>query len=459
MKMESEKSPPSPSIFTKPIFLLFGVGALLTYNAFLTELNFFDHFLKDLSPGKTIPFLNFALNITFQFIILWKKNLFKLKIQLIIGLVCSIVFLILIPIIVANLKKNSIENILITSFLILIMGFVNALLTSGFYSLASFFPLENLVSLNSGMAIAGILMNIIKYIVLITINPGDDEDDIILCALIFFSISGFILLVCLILLIYEFNTDYYKYYLRTVNNNDTRIKNTKELLCSEKENKNKINENNEQNNIEENKKESTNNVAELNAQLVEIEEDDIEPSSESIQEKKEKSFMEIFKILKDVDLLGMYTYIVTASVYPNAVISQSLYGLEDDYNINTILIIINTCDTIGRYLVIKVKASRKLLYSVVLSRTILLFTILLCYSFQQKDKNINFTGTFLLINIIALAISNGISTSLCFGMAPTLVDDEYKGQAGASVSFFATLGTCTGTILAFLTAEIMKKLD
>ena len=190
-----------------------------------------------------------------------------------------------------------------------------------------------------------------------------------------------------------------------------------------------------------------------------MQEDDIEPSSESIQEKKEKTFMEIFKILKDVDLLGMYNYIVTASVYPNAVISQSLYGLEDDYNINTILIIINTCDTIGRYLVIKVKASRKLLYSVVLSRTILLFTILLCYSFQQNDKNINFTGTFLLINIIALSISNGISTSLCFGMAPTLVDDEYKGQAGASVSFFATLGTCTGTILAFLTAEIMKKLD
>jgi hypothetical protein len=71
--MESGNPAPSPTKLTKPIFLLFGIGALLAYNAFLTELPFFDYFLKDLSPAKTIPFLNFVLNITFQFLILWKK--------------------------------------------------------------------------------------------------------------------------------------------------------------------------------------------------------------------------------------------------------------------------------------------------------------------------------------------------------------------------------------------------
>ena len=426
--MESEIAPPNPSIFTKPIFLLFGIGALLAYNAFLTELPFFDHFLPDLAPGKTIPFLNFALNITFQFLILWKKNLFKLKIQLIMGLILSIIFLILIPIVVTSFDKNSKPNIIITSFLILIMGFVNALLTSGFYSLASFFPLENVVSLNTGMAIAGILMNVIQYIVLLFVNTGDKEKDIMISALVFFSISGFILLVCLIILLFQFKTKYYNYYLRT-------LYSKKDVSIIEGNSNGEtefhlISENNENQEIQ--------------------------------GQKKELSFMEMFLVLKDIDLLGMYIYIVTASLYPNAIIRQQLYNINEKYNINTILIIINTCDTIGRYLVVKVKPSKKLTAIVILSRTIFIITIILSYYFQQNDTNnnkIGWTSTFFLINIIILAISNGVGTSLCFGIAPTLVNDEYKGQAGASVSFFATMGTFIGTILAFLTSYIMGLME
>ena len=425
--MESEKaetSSPKPTIFTKPIFLLFGVGALLAYNALLTELPFFIHFLEDLSPAKTIPFLNFALNITFQFLILWKKNLFKLKFQLILGLICSIIILVLIPVVVTKLEKNSIPNMVVTSILILIMGFINALLTSGFYSLASFFPLECVVSLNSGMAIAGILMNLIQYAVLAAVK-GDDDKYFIICALIFFSISGFILLVCLIILLFEFKTDYYRYYLRTL------------YTAIEEENNIKI-------------------MPETNAnnELLKVE-SDIKP------EIKELTFMEMFHILKYVDLLGMFIYIVTASLYPNAFISQQLYNINEKYNVNTILIIINTCDTIGRYLVSIIKPSIKIASIVILSRSVLIISVLLNYYLQKKENpaSIELTGSLLLFNIIALAISNGVGTSLCFGIAPTLVEDEYKGQAGASISFFATLGTFTGTILAFLTSYIMSLLE
>lgn len=423
--MKSPENEPKSTIFTKPIFLLFGIGALLAYNAFLTELPFFNQFLSDISPSKTIPFLNFALNITFQFLILWKKNLFNLKIQLILGLILSILFLIIIPIVVIKSGTNSLLNKIITSILVLIMGFVNALLTSGFYSLASFFPLENVVSLNTGMAIAGILMNVIQYIVLIFVDTGDEEKDIIICALIFFSVSGFILLVCLILLLFQFKTDYYKYYLRTLYSDSNILDKKDEGMKTE------------------------------NLKLEEEE----DPDSELENKKKELTFMQMFNILKYIDFLGMYIYIVTASLYPNAVVIQKLYNISSKYNINTILIIINTCDTIGRYLVMKVKPSKKLASIVILSRTILIFTIILNYFFQQRDFSIGFTGTFFLINIIVLAISNGVGTSLCFGIAPTLVADEYKGQAGASVSFFATLGTFTGTILAFLTSYIMGLME
>lgn len=124
--------------------------------------------------------------------------------------------------------------------------------------------------------------------------------------------------------------------------------------------------------------------------------------------------------------------------------------------INTILIIINTYDTIGRYLVVKVIPTKKLIYIVILARTLLLLTYLLNYDFQSRINNLIFISIFCLFNIITLAISNEVGTSLCFWIAPTLVDDEYKGQDGACVSSFSTLGTFTGKILAFLTGYIMS---
>lgn len=416
--MNSENPPPTSNI-TKAIFLLFGIGALLAYNAFLTELSFFKEFLEDLSPSKTIPFLNFTLNITFQFLIIWKKDLFNLKKQLIIGLICSILFLILIPLIVVTLEKNSLENMITTSILILIMGFINALLTSGFYALASFFPTEIVVSLNTGMAIAGILMNFIQYMVLIFVNTGNKEKDIKICALTFFSISGLILLLCLIILLFQFKTEYFKFYLKSLEKNGNE-NNTGKITDSVK-------------------------TEEANSELI--------PNKN--KEENELTFMEMFKILKDVDLLGMYIYIITASLYPSLIISLKLFEMEEAYMMNTILIIVNTCDTIGRYMVVRVTPTKRLTYIVVLSRTILLATCFLNYYLQQRE-NITYTSFFVIFNVIALAISNGVGTSLCFGIAPILVDEKYKGQAGASVSFFSTLGTFTGTILAFLTTFIMS---
>ena len=410
------KNEPQTTFGKKMIFLLFGIGALLTYNAFLTELPFFNKYLKDFVPGKTIPFLNFALNITFQFLIILKKDLFELKKQLFIGLISSIILLILIPIMVTSLPINSIQNMIVTSILILIMGFINALLTSGFYALASFFPAEIIVSLNTGMAVAGILMNVIQYIVLISI----DNEKIDIIALTFFIISGLILLLCLIILIFQFKTEYFKFYLKSLE---------------------KINhENNEENLI--------------------LETSGSEKDKDSTtKQTTEIGFMEMFKILKDIDLLGMYIYIVTASLYPNLIISLQLFNLDDSYNVNTILLLINICDTVGRYMVVKVNPTKKLTSIVILSRTIIIATCLFNYYLQKNNFKINWTSIFVLFNIITLAISNGVGTSLCFRIAPTLVEEEYKGQAGASISFFATFGTFVGTILAFLTDYIKDLLS
>jgi hypothetical protein len=67
------------------------------------------------------------------------------------------------------------------------------------------------------MAIVGVLMNLIHYIVLIFVNTEDKEKDIMIWVLIFFIIPGFILLLCLIIfLLCQFKTEYFKFYLNVL---------------------------------------------------------------------------------------------------------------------------------------------------------------------------------------------------------------------------------------------------
>ena len=55
-------------------------------------------------------------------------------------------------------------------------------------------------------------------------------------------------------------------------------------------------------------------------------------------------------------------------------------------------------------------------------------------------------------------ISNGFATSLCIGLAPTLLNDEIKGKAGASVSFALSVGSAIGSCIAFGVEKIMKNI-
>ena len=112
-------------------------------------------------------------------------------------------------------------------------------------------------------------------------------------------------MICLILLLLNYNSSYFQYYLANARNNK--------------------------------KDEAT-------AGLIEGE---VNPPTEDgiiESEKKELSFKDLFIRLWDLDLLIMYIYIITFALFPNASINQNLFGLKDnneDYNSNTIILIYN----------------------------------------------------------------------------------------------------------------------
>lgn len=408
-------------------FGLFGIASLLAWNAVIAEIPFFSHYLDNLNPSVSFPLLNKLFNIPLQFILLIKKNLYPLKSQLIFSIVVSIICLILLPFFVFSFEKESTISSIITIILILIMGLINALIQSGFLALTSYFPLDKIVFYSTGQGISGIIMSLLVLFVLFYVNTGDTDNDFKYGALIFFGISVLILIVVLCALLYLFNSDYGKEYLPS----SAYIKRELNTYDSETHIDNP--------NFDEN-------------QTIKInrEKDKVKTIG------KKYWFFELLNSLRDALFLIWYNFFITFSVYPSVYIGQSLFD-TGKYKTNIIILIFCFCNTLGRYIMKFFNPSKKLGYIIILGRSILVFLLIFnhyCNLVLEVDTNI--TSIFLIINLVLLSGSNGFDSSLCFGLAPTLVSREYKGKAGNAVSLFQVIGGVCGSSLAFLTQKIIN---
>ena len=431
--MENDSGAPQSRIFHKVILAFFGMASLLGWNALLTKIDFFDYFLSDINPSRSFAFFNYALCITFQFLLLYKKDLFGRNFQLLVGILGSIAFLVFIPLCTMYLGQNEMKNKVITCGLIVLMGFTNALICSGFFGYASHFPLEMIVSFTTGQGISGIGLNILEYIVLGSVKIDDLEKQHIVRAWIFFGIAIFILILCLILLLYSFSDSYCKYYLNKSNNTNIDSNQSETKLMS---------------NMDINSNTSNQNEEGINAAQVET------LNSEQKELKLEPSFMYVFKKVWDLDVLACYAYIITFSIFPNACVGQKIFDIGQ-YNSVTVIAIYNAFDTLGRLLVNKLTPTKRLNLIIGLGRTILIVTIIINYYIQEKHDVIGFTSIFLIINDAILGITNGIAGTLSFGLASKISEDEIKGQVGSSISFFSILGIFLGSCLAFGTGGII----
>lgn len=422
----------------KVMFLFFGIAALLGWNALLTQMDYFDYFLEDMNPTKTFPFLNFILNISFQFLLLWKKDLIPLNIELIVGIIGSIVMLVLIPLSASLLGINEKINMTITGGLVVIMGFVNALASGGFFSYAGHFPLEMIVIFTVGQGFSAIIMNILQYIVLVAVNIDDYEKQLIIRGWIFFSIAIIILIICLILFLLSYKDEYCIYYLNKAGNTFLSKKDKESKVISLLSDEERISDAKE----DEIKKDQIQNIDE----------------EEMIEERFTPKFSYIFKKIWDLDLLACYGYVLTFSLFPYASASQKIFDIKE-YNFVTIITIYNVFDTFGRYIVKIMSPNKKVNMIIVLGRSILLFTIIFnCYCQVNYDINIAYTSIILIINTAILGVTNGIGATLTFGLASNSVEDEIKKQTGGSIGFFSILGIFLGSCAAFGTGAIIDSI-
>ncbi len=430
MENTKEKEAPEGGFKMEVCFVIFGVGSLLAWNAILSDISFFINYQGDYDPSTSFSFCNFALNIVFQLIMIWKKQLLSYKVQLTIGIIASIISLLALPFVVISFEKNSLTGFILTAAIILFQGLVNAFCSSGFFGLASFFPKEMIISLSTGQGVSGILMNIIGYIVIAAVNTGNKDDDEQLGAIIYFSISGLILLITLVTLLFAFRTDYFRYYLGKTKDFN-KIDSTIESL--------------------DNQGITTRSTAGQNNDDVLIEKNEPE-------KKEEITFKQLFKKLYEIDLLSCYIYIITFALFPSVSISQRLFK-TGRYRAITIITIYNIGDTIGRSISSGFKFTKLLALIVIVGRSILVPTLILNFYFDMKlGMDENLSSILLIVNVVLLSVTNGIATTICLGLAPTMVPDSMKGRAGSSISFFNILGIFLGTVVAFGTKFIINEI-
>ena len=411
-------------------FIIFGVGSLLAWNAILSDISFFINYLGKYDPSTSFAFCNFALNIVFQLIMIWKKQLLSYKVELIIGLIASIISLIALPLVVTAFEKDSIGGFILTAGIILFQGLVNAFCSSGFFGLSSFFPREMIISLSTGQGISGILMNVIGYIVIASVNTGNKDDDEKIGAIIYFSISGLILLITLIVLLFAFKTEYFSHYLsktKDFNKLDATIEGM------------------------DNQGITTRSTGGQNN-------DDVLIGEKEPEVKEEITFKQLFKKLYEIDLLSCFIYIITFALFPSVSISQRLFK-TGRYRTITIVTIYNIGDTIGRSISSGFKFTKLLAYIIIVGRSILVPTLILNFYFDMKlGMNPTVSSILLIINEVLLSVTNGMATTICLGLAPSMVPNSMKGRAGSSISFFNILGIFLGTVVAFGTKYIIDQI-
>ena len=429
---DENTSIPKGGLKMEIIFIFFGIGSLLAWNAILSDISFFMNFQGKYDPSTSFSFCNFALNIAFQLFMICKKQILSYKIQLIIGLIASILSLIALPLVVVSFEKNSLTGFILSAGIILVQGLINAFCMSGFFGLASFFPREMIISLSTGQGISGILMNIIGYIVLLSVNTGDSDYDAKLGAIIYFSISGFILLLTLLTLFIGFKTEYFRYYLGKTKDFENKIDQI-------------------ENEIEKQPIAKASVTSQNNEEL-------IEKNNEQEEKKEEITFSQLFKRLYEIDLLSCFIYVITFSLFPSVSISQRLFK-TGKYRAITIITIYNVGDTIGRAIMSKINFKKCLAYIIICGRSILVLALILNFYFDMKmGMDPNLSSILLIVYVSILAITNGMGTTICLGLAPTMVPDSMKGRAGSSVSFFNILGIFLGTVIAFMTKYIINQI-
>ena len=303
-------------------FLFLGLGSLLSWNTILSQLDFFIFYQKGYNPEIIFPNINFLINLLIQFLLLSTKKLFSYKTMFYSSLLIFAFILLFFPYITIYFPSEI--SFKISCFFILLNGLANALISNSMFGLVSFFPVENVIAVGAGQGISGILMTLIRYVILLTLDP---QKSINLSSYIFFGISSVIILIVIRKIMQLYKNEYFLNILKKIG----EIKSDDKLI--------------DNNNSEEELKEINTN-------------ENVEENDE--KENKHGMLYLIIKIF-DINFLVILCFIITIGLFPSVCIKPNLFGMSIGWKINTIIFLFNLFYTFVRKLLCYVKILTNLL--------------------------------------------------------------------------------------------------
>ena len=315
----------------------------------------------------------------------------------------------------------------ISCIFILLNGLANAVISNSMFGLVSFFPIENVIAAGAGQGISGILMTLIRYVILLTLDP---QKSINLSSYIFFGISSIIILIVIRNIMHLYKNEYFL----------SVLKNIGEIKSDD------INDNLIENKTEE-------ELKEINAN------ENIEKNNDESENKHGMLYL-IIKIF-DINLLVILCFVITIGLFPSVSIRPNLFGMSIGWKINTIIFLFNLFDTFGRKLLACVKKpSKLLLYIVSILRLAFFFTFpgLIYLEKYNIINNPNIIGILSVINVSLMALTSGFVLNLSLSLAPEQVENNLKAKAGSCISLCLSIGLFCGSFTENFLNKIIKKL-
>ena len=196
----------------------------MSANCILVQMDFFMYYQKDYSPEFTYSIFTMFVHLIFQYYFLFfGKQLGSYKFLLFLSIIVTIIKLFLIPIIVVFIP--GFFGFLIMVLIMILIGITGTLLQSSVYGMVSILPSKYIVIMMAGQGFAGIILNIIKYIILFCFDSTEGKSpeeaqsiffgEIYLfysCASFFLIVTMFLVLVCDINKIVYMNILIYYYF-------------------------------------------------------------------------------------------------------------------------------------------------------------------------------------------------------------------------------------------------------
>lgn len=308
---------------------------------------------------------------------------------------------------------------------VFINGFFNAICFYSCLGICGKFDVKYIVNFSVGQALAGIVTNILTYVCTLSLNKNEKVS-----IFLNFGITALILIIALILFIKTTKTEYYQSIMLKSLTDKLEVMPIPD--------------------------------SEADSEKLGMEEGPDQQLIESDSEASVSKGRAFFNLLQEIlvtVIMAVYCYIITFTVYPNGAQTPQFFNFSNErwksVKFNTVATIYNIFDTVGRKITDFVPLTKFSCNFHTLIRTIFLVTFPLNLLVSQKGLYTG-SGIFLIFNVSLLALTNGLSISLCFALAPHLVEGKKKGRAASCIGFFSVLGIVLGSVTAFGMNAIFK---